>query len=209
MARLDLGGAVSNAAAGVATGAASGNPLIAAGTGLLGFAGGLFGGKKKKKKRSTLDKRQQMINEQQAQALNGQGPLSDLYNYDPEAANATFDKNIGRPAYRNFQENVIPGITGSFRSEGLQNSSYAGDALSKAGRDVQESLDAKRSQYLYDEQKDARGAKRNAVENYQNRTNFDYDTGDQGGFDIDKIVKSIGPGGLEKLSKWLDQQKGI
>ncbi len=209
MARLDLGGAVSSGAAGVATGAASGNPLIAAGTGLLGFASGLLGGKKKKKKRSTLDKRQQQINEQQAQGIMGQGQFADLYNYDPEAANAVFDKDVARPAYRNFQESVIPGITGSFRSEGLQNSSYAGDALSKAGRDVQESLDAKRSRFLYDERGASRDAKRNAVENYQNRTNFDYDTSDQGGFDIDKIVKSIGPGGLEKLSKWLDQQKGI
>jgi len=193
MAKLDLGGAASSAAGGAATGLGlAGLPGAAAG-GVLGLFGGLLGGRKKKKKRSNLDKRQQMINQQQQQGIMGQGPLADLYNYDPEKANAVFDKTVGRPAYRNFEENIIPQITGQFRGEGLMRSSYAGDALSKAGRNVQEGLDAQRSQYLYGQESEARGAKRSAVENYQNRTNFDYDTSNQGGFDIASIVKSIPP----------------
>ena len=191
MAKLDLGGAASGGASGAAFGGSVGGLPGAALGGLFGSVAGLFGKKRKAKKRSTMDKRQQMINEQQQQGILGKGPLADLYNYDPEQANAVFDKTIGRPAYRNFEENIIPKITGEFRGQGLMRSSYAGDALSKAGRDVQEGLDAKRAETLYGEQKEARGARRNAVENYQNRTNFDYDTADQGGMNIDNIIKSI------------------
>lgn len=209
MAKANYGSAGSGAVSGAVTGGTLfGVPGAVAG-GILGGVTGLFSKKKKKKKRSTLDKRQQQINEQQAQALQGQGPLADLYNYDPEAANAVFEKDIARPAYRNFQESVVPGITGAFRSENLQNSSYAGDALSKAGRDVQESLDAKRARFLYDERGASREAKRNAIENYQNRTNFDYDTSNQGGFDIGKIIDSIPPEALDSVAKWIQKQKGI
>jgi len=47
-------------------------------------------------------------------------------------------------------------------------------------RDVQESLDAQRGQYLYNEQKASKTAKQNAIENLQNRQTFAYDTGGGG-----------------------------
>jgi hypothetical protein len=176
------------ALSGASTGAAIGGPWGAAIGGVVGGVAGLFGGgkKKKKKKLSTFDKRQQQLNNQQHDAILGKGPLADLYNYDPEAANAVFDKNIANPAYRKFKEDLAPGITGQFRSQGLMNSSYAGD--------IQESLDAQRSQYLYGEQKDARTAKRNAVDSLQGRQTFAVDTAAQsGGFDINKVLGSITP----------------
>ena len=192
-------GGGTGALSGASTGASIGSIIPGVGTaiggvvgGLVGGIAGLFGKKNKKKKLSTLDKRQQELNRQQHESILGKGPLADLYNYDPQAANAVFDKNTARPAQRNFAENTVPTITGAFRNQGLQNSSYVGDSLSKAGRDVQENLDALRSQYLYGEQNNAREAKRNAVENLQNRQTFAYDKGESS-FDISSILNSITP----------------
>jgi hypothetical protein len=208
MPKADWGSGISGGASGAASGFAAGGPIGGVIGGVAGLFGGLFGGSKKKKKKkiSTLDKNQQKINESQFQSLNGEGPWADLYNYDPEKANAVFDQTIGNPAYRNFQENVVPKITGSFRSNGLMNSSYAGDALSKAGRDVQESLNGQRTKYLYDTENAAKGSKQNAIENYQNRQTFAYDQAAPsggGGFNIDSILQSITPdsvGGLQDLA---------
>lgn len=170
-----------SAASGAASGAAAGSSVLpGVGTvvgGILGGVAGWFGGKKKKKKKkiSTLDEDQKKLNKAQHQSIFGEGPLADLYNYDPEKANEVFDKTIGRYAYRNLHEKSIPELTGQFRNKGLMQSSYAGDAVGKLVRDVQESLDAQRAQTLYNEQKEARGAKRNAVENLQNRQTFAYE----------------------------------
>lgn len=172
-----------------------------------GALGGLFGGgRKRAKKRSTLDKNQQKLNEEQHNSIFGKGALADLYNYNPEKANAVFDKNVANPSYRNFKEKLAPEITGSFRSKGLQNSSYAGDALAKLARDVQEGLDAKRSDYLYNQENNATSAKRNAVENLQNRTTFDYDTNNNSGFDINKILGGFTPQIASGLSNGFGMQ---
>ncbi len=170
------GNAATGAVSGASTGSSIGSIVPGVGTavggvvgGLVGGLTGLFGSKKKKKKKpktlSTLDANQQNLNDVQHQSILGEGPLADLYNYNPEQANDVFDKTIANPAYRNFKENLAPQITGQFRGQGLMNSSYAGEALGRAGRDVQEGLDAQRSKYLYGEQNNARDAKRNAVEN--------------------------------------------
>ena len=202
----------SGALGGAATGASLGSVIPGIGTaigagvgGLFGGIAGLFGNRKKKKKISTFDKRQKQLNEQQHQAVLGQGPLADLYNYDPEAANALFDQITARPAQRNFAEKTVPTITGQFRSGGLQNSSYVGDALSKAGRDVQENLDALRSQALYGQQSDARSAKRAAIDNLQNRTTFDYDIGEKP-FNISSILNSITPEMKKEFKDYFSKQ---
>lgn len=215
----DWGGAATGALGGASTGATIGSIIPGVGTaigagvgGLVGGVAGLFGSKKKKKKKvSSLDKRQEQLNAQQHDSILGKGPLADLYNYDPEAANAVFDKNVANPAYRKFQEDLAPKITGQFRSNGLQNSSYAGDALAKTARDIQENLDAKRGEYLYGEQKDARTAKRTAVENLQNRQTFAYDknAGTGGGFDINSILKSITPEMTDQLANYFKPKAGV
>lgn len=206
MPKPNWGGGATGAVSGATAGSAFG-PIGSVVGGTLGFFGGLFGGgkKKKKKKISTLDKRQQQLNDTQHEAVFGKGPLADLYNYNPEAANDVFSKTIANPAYRDFKEKLAPEITGNFRSQGLQNSSYVGDSLAKAGRDIQESLDAQRSQYLYGEQKDARNAKRNAVENLQNRQTFAYDQAapSSGGGGIDSILRSITPDAMEGIKDFL------
>ncbi len=134
------GGAVS----GAATGFAIGGPWGALGGGVLGSLSGF--GKKKKKATSTLDKRQKRLYQDQNEALYGRGPLSDIYNFDTEQANNVFDQSTARPAYRQWQENIIPQITGQFRQGNLMNSSYSGEALARSGRDVQEGLNAKRAE---------------------------------------------------------------
>ena len=203
-------GAVSGASAGATIGSVVpgiGTGLGAAGGGIVGGIAGLFGGgRKKKKKLSSLDKRQEELNKQQYQGLAGEGPLADLYKYDPEAANSVFDQNTARPAQRNFQEKTVPGITGAFRKEGLQNSSYVGDSLSKAGRDMQENLDALRSKYLYDEQNNVQNARRSAVESLQNRQTFAYDVG-QKPFDISSILNSLSPETAKQFKSFFTSEK--
>lgn len=216
----DWTGAATGALGGASTGASIGSIIPGIGTGigagvgaLAGGVAGLFGGpkKKKKKKISSLDKRQQKLNTMEHDAILGQGPLADLFNYDPEQANAVFDKNISNPAYRKFKEELAPGITGQFRKQGLMDSSYAGNALSKTARDIQENLDAKRAEYLYGEQNNARTAKRSAIENLQNRQTFAYDrsagTGNNGGFDINQVLKSITPQMTDQLAEYFKPKK--
>jgi hypothetical protein len=206
------GESASGAVQGGVQGAAAGGPVGGVVGAVTGFAKGVFSKKKKKKKPkkvSTLDEKQQKLNDEQYAALKGEGPLADLYNYDPEAANKVFDENIARYAYRDLKEKGIPGVTGQFRSNGLMQSSYAGDAISKLVRDVQESLDAKRSDYLYNEQKAARKSKQDAVENLQNRQTFAYQqpqAGGGGGSNIPGMdwVNSISSSDVKGASDWIE-----
>lgn len=205
MVKYDVGAGLSSGLSGAATGAAIGGPPGALAGGLIGLTGGLFGsGKKKKKKVSTFDKRQKQLNEEQYQGLIGEGPLADLYKYNPEQANDVFNKNVANPAYQKFQENIIPSITGQFRKQGLQNSSFVGDALSRAGRDVQQGLDAQRAQYLYGQQQGSQASRQNAVENLQNRQTFAYDKAapQSGGFDINSLLSSINPEMIGQLKNY-------
>jgi hypothetical protein len=201
--------------AGASTGASIGSVIPGVGTaigagvgGLVGGLTGLFGGgRKKKKKISTFDKRQQQLNEAQHQSILGEGPLADLYNYNPEQANEVFDKTFANPAYRDLNERAIPSVTGQFRKAGLENSSYVADAVSRLARDVQEGLDAQRGQYLQGQQQQSQTAKRNAVENLQNRQTFAVDTAGQSGyqgFDIDKILKSISPEQIDQVKEYFN-----
>lgn len=191
---VDYTGSATGALSGATTGGTFGGPIGAAVGGLAGGIAGLFGSKKKKKRVSAFDKRQKELNKQQHKAILGEGPLADLYNYNPEQANDVFDKTIANPEYRNLNEKGIPSLTGQFRNSGLMNSSYAGDAVGRLIRDVQEKLAGERSRYLYGEQKEARTAKQNAVENLQNRSTFAYDTNSQNNrFDINKVINSVSP----------------
>ena len=204
MPKADWGSGASGAASGGIAGFSAGGPIGGIVGAVTGGLTGLFGGKKKKKKRSTLDKKQQQLNDMQHDSILGKGPLADLYNYDPEKANAVFDQNFANPAYRQFKEKLAPEITGQFRSNGLQNSSYAGDAISRLARDIQENLNAKRTEYLYKQENNAKSAKQNAVENLQNRQTFAFDkqgggSGNQYGGTVDDILSQITPQNIESL----------
>ena len=179
MSRYDTGSALSGAASGAAIGTSIMPGWGTAIGAVTGGAMGLFGSKKKKSKKpkrmSTLDPQQQQLYQQYVDSLSGKGPFSDLYKYDAEGANKNFDQNVSRPAYRNFNENVIPGITGQFRGSNIGNSSYTGEALGRAGRNVQESLDAQRSNMQFQGQENANSNKRDAIGNILNMQTFAYD----------------------------------
>lgn len=155
-------------------------PLIAGGAAI---ASSLFNRKKKPKKLSTMDKRQQALWGDFEQGLQGRGQFADLFSYNPEQAQQNFQANVARPAYENFQENVIPGITGSFRGQGLGNSTYAGQALERGGRMMQNDLNAKMADYMFNLENSLRDRKTNALGNYFNTSTFDYQKPQQGWFD--------------------------
>lgn len=193
MPKTDWGNVATDTTTGALTGFTVGGPPGAFIGGAVGAVKGFFGGRKRKaKKRSTMDKKQQQLNDQQYEAINGRGPDADLYNYDPQKANDVFDKNVANRAYKKFEEDLAPRITGNFRSEGLGKSSYVGDALTKLASDIQEDLNGKRTQTLYDLENNTKNAKRKAYEDYQNRTTFDYDKEPQrpdSGFDVGDTTK--------------------
>ncbi len=202
----DWGGAVSGAASGAAAGSSFG-PI---GTGIgaaVGGAMGMFGGKKKKKKPkavSRFDKNQQQLNDDYIASLRGEGPFADLYNYDVDQANQVFDQKTGRPAYRAFEENVIPKITGQFRSNNLMNSSYTGQSLSRAGRDVQENLDALRADQNFRGQENAKGYKRDTIKDILDRTTFDYqDPSARAPSTIDRILDTVAEHGGQFMADYM------
>jgi hypothetical protein len=207
MARFDIGSGVSGAMSGGQIGTAVGGPYGGAIGATIGGTLGLFGSKKKKRKPkqiSTLDPQQQELYGQQMAAIRGEGPMAGLYNYDVAGANQNFEANVARPAYRGFQENVIPGITGQFRQGNLQRSSYAGEALSRAGRDVQESLDAQRSGMIFQGQQAAQQNRQSAIENALNRQTFATQRPqERGPSQMDQILGKLAPNAGEWFADYL------
>lgn len=195
---IDWGRGATGALKGAAAGSVFGPWGTAIGAGIGGLSS-LWDSGDQQSTISSLDPYQQELYRQQYEGVIGQGPFSNLYNYDPEMASNRFEQTIAKPAYRSFQENIVPSITGQFRNKNLMQSSYAGDALSKLARDVQESLNAQRTNYMYGQENQARESKLNAIEALQNRQTFAYDRArDNTGFNIDSILKSINPTLLEK-----------
>lgn len=173
-------------------------------SGLFGGAvAGLFGlnKKKKMKKRTTLDPQQQALYQDYVDSIRGQGPFANLNEYDAEAANQNFDKNVARPANRNFQENIIPNITGQFRSNNIGNSSYTGEALGRAGRDVQENLDAQRSNMIFSGQQQANQNRQAGIQNILGMTTFDYQMPRKS--TLDNILESVGPAAGKYVSQYM------
>lgn len=217
MAKYDSGKGLSAGISGAGTGLAVGGPIGAAVGGLVGLASGLFGNKKKKKtaplkKVSTLDPRQQKLYADYERSVRGRGPFSELYNFDVQAANDNFDANVSRPAYRNFQENIIPAITGQYRSNNLMNSSYSANALSRAGRDVQENLDAQRSNMQFSGQQQSQNNRQNAINNILGMQTFAYDRGapqqQKAPSTLDQILGSVGPAAGDYLANYLARGTG-
>lgn len=133
--------------------------------------GGLFD----PQKLDTMDPQQKEIFHQLAMALQGGGgPLADVFGFDPNQVTDLFEKSVAQPAYQQFQENTVPGITGQFRGQNLQNSSYLGGALTKAGTDVQRDLDAQLSSMIYNAQQQALGRKQQGVKDLINTQTFAY-----------------------------------
>jgi hypothetical protein len=212
MGKYNTGNAISGAMTGASIGSAGGPWGTLAG-GIVGGALGLFGSKKKKKKKakpiSTLDPQQQQLYGDYNAGVYGEGPFADLYNYDAEAANANFENMYSKPAYRQFQENVVPIITGQFRGANIMNSSYTGEALSRAGRDVQENLNAQRANMVYQGTQAALDRKQGAIDKILSMQTFAMNkpTARTPGT-IDQILSTLGPAAGEWFADYLKSGKG-
>lgn len=192
----------SNGLTGAISGGAVGSSISPGiGTGLGAIAGGvagLFGSGKKKKKKpkrvSTFDPQTKQLYDEYISSLRGEGPNASMFNFDPETANENFDQMVSRPAYRKFNENIVPSITGQFRQQNLQNSSYAADALGRAGRDVQENLDAQRYNMIYKGQQDANDRRQRGIEHATNVNTFDWKRPQESTpSGVDQILSTLGP----------------
>lgn len=140
-------GAGTGAVYGASYGGAPGAAIGAAGGGVLSLLSNL---NKKNRNVSTFDPQQQELYDQYMQGLQGQGPYADLFaEYDPQELNDLFDQSVAQPSYQNFKEEVIPGITGQYRGQNLQNSSYLGGHLAKEGSRLQQNLDTQRAGLQY------------------------------------------------------------
>lgn len=208
MPRLSTTGALGGAGTGALYGAKFGGPIGAGIGGLLGGIGGLFGGGRRRPKRvSTFDPKQREVYNQYIQALQGRGgPLADVFGQtDPAQLRGLFDQNFAQPAYQNFQENIVPGITGQFRGQNLQNSSYLGGALGKAGTDVQRDLDAKLAEILFAAQQGDIARRQQGAEHILGLNTFDYRRPSPSR--VDSLLDSLG-GGAAAILKDLNFGRG-
>ena len=209
MPKADWGAGASGAVSGGISGFTAGGPIGGAVGAVTGGLAGLFGGKKKQKPKriSRLDPSQQKNYKDYIASLRGEGgPFNDLYNFDTQGANNNFDQNVSRPANRNFNENIIPGITGQFRGQNMMNSSYTGEALGRAGRDVQENLDAQRSNMIFNGQQGALDRKERGVKDFLNMQTFDYEKPEQS--PMSGIMSTLGPQAANFLTDYLSKKGG-
>jgi len=167
MVKLSAGGAASGALSGATIGANFGGPWGAAiGGGIGGLAGLLGGADKKAKQTSTLDPQQrQLLDDYMMAAQKGQGPLADLFGQtDQNQFRGFFERSYANPALERFREEIIPEITGQFRGQGLENSSYLGGALAKEGGKVQRNLDDQFANLQFQQSNQNMQNKRSAIE---------------------------------------------
>lgn len=200
------------AASGAMTGAGLGSSFgpigmgIGAGVGgLAGLFGGGAGGKRGggPQEISTFDPQQQQLYDQYAQGLQGQGPFANLFNFDAQQAGNVFEQNVAAPAQRSYQENIVPQITGQFRGAGLGQSTFAGEALAKSGRDVQESLNAQRAQMMFQGQQGAQQRQLGGLQNILGQQTFGMAAPQQERGLLDQILGSLGPHAARGLADYL------
>lgn len=100
------------------------------------------------KKFSTRTKDQDIINQLISQAItSGEGPLAGLVNLDPAASAERYNQAVAQPLITQFNEEILPGITGQFRGSGLGNSTFAGQASARAGEGLERQLASGLAQY--------------------------------------------------------------
>lgn len=115
----------------------------------LGDFGKMMFGSKDKAKRFQQYSPEQMQGMQQLwQALSGGGgQFGDMFGqFNPEQTADVFNKGVGEPAMRNFQQQVIPGIMESFGDQGA--SSALSNSLAGAGSDLQSNLSAQLEMFM-------------------------------------------------------------
>jgi hypothetical protein len=96
----------------------------------------LFGSKGKTKQLSLQTKEQDELLKLIKESLtSGEGPLKDLFgDFDIGA----FEEGVSKPALKQFQEQILPGILEKFAGQGLGSANV--NAATKAGSDLQSKL---------------------------------------------------------------------
>lgn len=192
----NTGSALGGAGTGAIYGASFGGPLGAAIGGVAGgLAGGFGGGKKKKPKQiDNFDPKQRELYNQYIQAIQGGGgPLADVFSqFNPQQMRDVYEKSYAQPAYQEFQENVVPTITGQFRGQNLQNSSYLGGALAKAGTGVQNNLNAQMAQMLYNGQQENLNRRQSGIQGILGQQTHSYEKPQPSIFD--ELLNSLAGG---------------
>lgn len=98
-------------------------------------------------KESKLQKTKRNTIDQLLDSINGNGPYSDLYNFDQD----TFNKSFVEPAQAKFRNQIAPQIQQQYIASGQQRGTGLDDQLLRAGVD----LDSEINRYMYQAQQDA------------------------------------------------------
>lgn len=194
-------GGLGGAGTGAIYGAQFGGPIGGAiGAGIGGLAG-LFNKKKKPKQLSTFDPQQQELYKNYMTALQGGGgPLGDIFGqFDPEQIRKLYTQQYAQPAYQQFNQEVVPGITGQFRGGNLQNSSYLGGALAKAGSDVQNNLNGNLGQMLYQAQQAQINRRQQGIGSMLGQSTFGYQQPQSSVFD--NLLSGLSTGASDLLAQ--------
>lgn len=89
------------------------------------------------------------------QAVSGTGPLAGLGQYNPAETASRFNQAVAQPLITQFNEEILPGITGQFRGAGLGRSTFAGQAAARAGEGLERQLSSGLAQYQTSQQNQA------------------------------------------------------
>lgn len=212
MVKANYAGGASGALSGAASGAAIGSAVPGIGTaigagvgGLIGGVSGLFGGGGSAQKKSTLSKTQKGLLKAYNQAImTGEGPLADVFGSgDVEGLRGFYDRNVREPSLQKFREDVVPAISGQFRGRGLGKSSYLGESLSRAGRDVQTNLDNRFSDMVFQQQEAGRGRKASAINSIMGNQEFAYNEPSKGLGST--LLESIAPAAGEFVGNYFGE----
>lgn len=130
--------------------------MLPAAIGAFGsIAGGLLAGQSGGNKETKLQKSKRKLFDQMLASLNGDGPYSDLFNFDE----AMFKKSFTDPAINKFKNQISPQIQQQYIASGQQRGTGLEDTLTRAGVDMNSMLD----QHLYQAQQDAINRKSGAI----------------------------------------------
>jgi len=128
-------------------------PALISGGGAL--AGGIFAGQSGGQGETRMQRTQRKLIDQLIKSLGGDGPYSDLFNFDEDA----FKKSFVEPAQARFRNETAPNIQQQYIASGQQRGTGLDDTLTRAGVD----LDSLLNQHMMQYQEAAKGRQQSAI----------------------------------------------